>query len=210
MLKEGQLISQTNISSLCPQLKHKIKNKALLLVWSSHNLMLLEMLDACLVYLKMIIYCSPKCCDIRPVSIRRWVHVLDTQKFPSFPRIRYLLSVMVVNYCVVCLCLDYHENYTLELSALWFSVCLTKEVNEIISGSPVSTALSRQCINRILFIYVSCIKPKFFPRICMFTGLIMLAQHTFANLLSVNCWNLEISLIAVGGIPSARGGAGSR
>lgn len=144
-----------------------------------------------------------------PVSIRRWVHVLDTQKFPSFPRIRYLLSVWVVNYCVVCLCFDYHENYTLELSALWFSVCLTKEVNEIISGSPVSTVLSRQRINRILFIYVSCIKPKFFPRICMFTGLIMLAQHTFANLLSVNCWNLEISLLLEASpVPEAVEGAG--
>lgn len=59
------------------------------------------------------------------------------KKFSSFLRIRYLLPVLVVNYCVVCLCFDYHENYALELSALWFSVCLTKEVNEIISGSPV-------------------------------------------------------------------------
>lgn len=34
----------------------------------------------------------------------------------------------------------------------------------------------------------------------MFAGLIMLAQHTFANLLSVSCWNLEICLIAAKGI----------
>lgn len=60
--------------------------------------------------------------------------------------------------------------------------------------------LFRQYINRIFFIYVSCIKPKFIQRICMFTGLIMLAQCTHANLLSVNCWNLEICLIAVRGI----------
>lgn len=57
--------------------------------------------------------------------------------------------------------------------------------------------LFRQYINRIFFIYVSCIKPKFIQRICMFTGLIMLAQCTHTNLLSVNCWNLEICLIAV-------------
>lgn len=59
--------------------------------------------------------------------------------------------------------------------------------------------LFRQYINRILFIYVSCIKPKFSQRICMFAGLIMLAQCTFANLLSVNCWDLEICLNAVRG-----------
>lgn len=44
----------------------------------------------------------------------------------------------------------------------------------------------------------------------MFAGLITLAQCTFANLLSVSRWNLEICLIAAKASPSARVSTGSR
>lgn len=150
---EGRIIDQSNkqqeytdtISSLWPQLKHKIKSNALLLVWVSHSLVLVKILPVWSTWKESFIAPqNPVTSDRVAMGTCEHQEMCSfsghTQKFPSFPRIRYLLSVLVVNYCVACLCFDYHENYTLELSALWFSVCLTKEVNEIISGSPVCTA----------------------------------------------------------------------